>query len=248
MHVPCKWRVAVALVPALVAMALGAAPASAAQVTIGEELDDSAYPDGYDYLLTWSNGRWVQSSRGGLGTLATDTNAANPISTNGLTLLKTICFKGTGALQGRHCFKKFKGIGDNDPNYNYRLWWVTGSMAATKGHRLLAVRDGFNTSSSNGAYLADWRPIQTINAGECFQTSVGMSLGAYGISASISTSFTVCPEKFGPSFIGDKLFRFRWDGDRGAGNYVGAGGGALYAIPAGTNPKFDLGVQVTYTQ
>jgi hypothetical protein len=75
-----------------------------------------------------------------------------------------------------------------------------------------------------------------------------MSLGAYGISASISTSFTVCPEKFGPSFIGDKLFRFRWDGDRGAGNYVGAGGGALYAIPAGTNPKFDLGVQVTYTQ
>lgn len=32
------------------------------------------------------------------------------------------------------------------------------------------------------------------------------------------------------------------------GKYVGAGGGALYATPAGTNPNFFTGVQVTYTQ
>jgi hypothetical protein len=66
-----------------------------------------------------------------------------------------------------------------------------------------------------------------------------MSLGAHG-TVHRSRPFNVCPEKFGPSLIGDKLFRFRLDGDRGAG--------AFYAIPAGTNPKLDLGVQVTNTQ
>jgi hypothetical protein len=249
MHVPHKRRVVVALVPALIALALSASSASATVLEIGAEIDESAYPDGHDYLLTWRSGGWVQTSRGGLGTLSTSTNAAKPMSTNGLTLLKTICFSwgSSGPVQGRHCFKKYKGaVADSDPNHNYRLWWVTGSTAATSGHRLVAVRDGFNTSTT-GVSIAEWRPTSTVDTGSCVQTTTGLSLVAYGITASISTQFTVCPETFGPSFVGERLFRFRWDGDRAAGKYVGAGGGVLYAIPPGTSATFLQGVKAWYT-
>lgn len=153
----------------------------------------------------------------------------------------------SGPVQGRHCFKKYKGaVADNDPNYFYRLWWVTGSTSATSGHRLTAVRDEFAVKT-DGGFLAEWRPISTLDTGSCVQTTAGLSLAAYGITASISTQFTVCPETFGPSFVQNKEFRFRWDGDRGAFKWVGAGGGALFAVPNGKTGSFDMGVTAWYT-
>lgn len=122
---------------------------------------------------------------------------------------------------------------------------MTGSTKAKTGRKLVRVRDGFNTSTLS-AYLADWRPTGTTNAGSCYQMSLSLGLGAYGISASVGSNFLVCPETFGPSFIGSRLFRFRWEGKRSAGSWVGAGGGALYAVPAGVSAKFSVGVVAWY--
>jgi hypothetical protein len=251
MHSPRRIgrRSMLVLVGAVAALAWGAAPALAVtEYTEGAEFDESTLADGYDYLMSWNGTRWVQSSRGGLGTLATNTAAANPMATNGLVLLKTICkqFLTSVNVQGKHCFRKYRPSGgDGDPNHFYRLWWVTGSVAAKSGRKLLRVRDGFNTTTA-GASFVDWRPVGTTNPGSCFQTTASLGLSHWGISASISTSFTVCPETFGPSYVGDKLFRFHWTGKRSAGNYVGAGGGALYQIPNGATAKFGVGVIAVY--
>jgi hypothetical protein len=238
-------RSSLALLPVLLGLTLGAGPALAVtEYRVGEEMDESALPDGYDYLFRWSGSSWVQASRGGLATLSTTTTVATAPSTSGLTLLKTICLEWPGSpdVQGRHCFRKYKpNSGDGDPNYFYRVWWVTGSTAAKSGRKLLRVRDGFNTANL-GAFLADWRPTGTTHPGSCFEKTVSLGINVGAISASVTSQFTVCPETYGPTYVGQRLFRFHWKGRRGAGNWVGSGGGALYAVPEGTSGKFLVGV------
>jgi hypothetical protein len=237
-----------ALLPVLLALTLGAGSASALRAyTVGAEMDESSLADGYDYLFTWSGSRWTQSSRGGLGTLSTATAAAGGPNTSGLTLLKTVCFGANDAdIQAKHCFRKYKpNSGDGDPKYNYRVWWVTGSATTKSGRKLLWVRDGFNTGNIN-AFLADWRPTGTTSPGSCFEKTVALGINLGAFSGSVSSQFTVCPEKFGPTFVGNRLFRFKWEGKRPAGNWVGSGGGTLYAVPAGTSGKFVMGVVVAF--
>jgi hypothetical protein len=247
MQVPGRMvRLTLALLPVVLALSVGAGSASAVtEYTEGEEIDESAYADGFDYLLNWNGSRWVQSSRGSLGTLNTTTQVASKPSASGLTLLKTICFAwpDSNNLQGRHCFRKYKpnASDDGDPNYFYRIWWVTGSTAAKSGRKLLRVRDGFNTANL-GAFLADWRPNGTTHPGSCFEKSATLGINVGSINASVGSTFTVCPETFGPSFLGQRLFRFHWEGKRGAGNWVGSGGGTLYAVPQGTQGQFEMGV------
>jgi hypothetical protein len=233
-----------ALLPVMVALTVGAGSAAAVtEYATGDEIDEAAYADGYDYLFTWSGSRWIQSTPRGLGTLATGTTAATAPHTSGLTLKKTLCFSWAGStnVQGRHCFRKYKpNMGDGDPNYFYRVWWVTGSTAAKSGRKLVRVRDGFNTGNL-GAFLADWRPTGTTHPGSCFEKTLELGITVGALSASAGSTFTVCPETFGPTYVGDRLFRFKWEGKRGAGNWVGTGGGALYGVPQGTNGKFVVG-------
>lgn len=235
-------------------------PAQAVTFTESMEIDDSVLADGFDYLGVWNGSSWLYVSYT-LGTMP-DPTPGNPtasgdvgttvsvsgVTQSGLTFKKKTCIDYTKKLKGRHCFLKYRVTNDNDPSADYILWWTYGSTASNALPTVLTgVKDTVRTTSTNVSLL-DWRPTGTTQAGSCVTKNMNFGLSAWGISASIGQSFTVCPERFGPDTVSTKAFRYRWDGHRAPNDWVGMAGGALFQVPPGGSGAYLLGTVGFYCE
>jgi hypothetical protein len=88
-------------------------------------------------------------------------------------------------------------------------WYLSDSMTdsgyVSSPHHFWASYVGVLWSANNSE--VQWSPSTTTSEGSCQTTTVGVSY-----YASISESWTACPEKFGPVGLSDTFFGAQWQG------------------------------------
>lgn len=184
-------------------------------------------------------------------TVASRAPAAAPsTSTSGLTCIcATVCAQAssnsdgsntTGAAFFATCWDRYK-FSDSSNTYNYRLVWSSSGSAhgGNFSHHLDQAQNqtDYEGSSNN---LTNWSPDQSQPYSSCQQVTVGLGLTGAGVNASISSTFNVCPDRFGIQFVdlpSDRYY-FGWEGNKGCGggscDYIGIAGGSEDQILSGS--------------
>lgn len=167
-----------------------------------------------------------------VGTLDGGGSSGSP-STQSLTKIDTDCYEiDRIETYGYHCLHRFRPSGsDGDPNFNYRVFWWTGSSNARGSdneNRLMRVVDQFwcPDEAECGFQITEWSPNGTVHPSpSCETTTRTLSLSYNGVGASSSSSFQTCSELFGPSWYGPDHFSFHWKGEKEKAVTIGMGGG-----------------------
>ncbi|HXF36016.1 MAG TPA: hypothetical protein VNO17_02410 [Actinomycetota bacterium] len=165
------------------------------------------------------------------------------LSTTGLTLLAThvleVASNSTNQNTNDHAyaaasFKFYKpSQRDSDPTYDYRELYGTGSAKGGNFfHQLKEARlRNRLVSPPSGQAFVEWKPTETTQPSGSQSITVTLTSVAPGVQASVSHTFTIRPQSYGPLYIDPNTrFDFGWthQGGMGCCDYVGLGGGSEF--------------------
>jgi hypothetical protein len=153
-------------------------------------------------------------------------------SSSGLTQISSVCdtasSDGTDANSNGEawyhaCFRTYKPTnGDSSNVYKWRQVFATGSgHGGFYLHRLDQTRN-HTWLNNSGAMYDDWWPTGTTPYSACRSVSQNVGVSGAGFSASVSESWTVCPDSFGlqafnPTGSPPK-FQWGWNGRKHCGS------------------------------
>jgi hypothetical protein len=209
-------------------------------------------------LVAERNGLMLSSASRGPATRA----PSLALTTRGLTPIESGCsvldsdgdgVDETGDAYQRACWHSYKNSsGDANPNYKWRLIYVTGSShGGNFDHHL---RRSFVSIDGNPDHLLDeWSPTETIApATESAQITLTLMLSSGSVAGSASHTFTIYQDAFGPRSFGssDDYFKWGWSGNKGCGgstcSYVGLGGGGSFKLPQTSSLGFIFGQHISW--
>jgi hypothetical protein len=143
----------------------------------------------------------------------------------------------TGAAFYAACYRYYKpSNGDGSPQYKWRQMFSTGSAhGGNFNHHLTLTAN--NTQTLSTGILDDWRPNGTTTPSACVDKTISWGISGNGFSATVSDTFTICPDAFGPQGIDQPtgVFKYGWNGSKGCGggtcSYIGTSGGYQSKVP-----------------
>lgn len=177
-----------------------------------------------------------------LGTLNSSGSANSSPTTKNMTKVGTKCYKiDSPYTYGYHCLHGYKpSVNDGDPTYNYRVAWWTGSSRAKCCNDLKRIRDKFwaPAGAPSGQQIIKWAPSGTSNPSACNTRTVTVSASYQGVGASVSSSHSRCPDRFGPDAVSGNRFDFGWWGERDRNWWVGMAGGLEFRFKPANGYKY----------
>lgn len=172
--------------------------------------------------------------------------------TQGLVQESSVCLNiDTSKVYANHCWRwyKLKG-GEEDPEWAYRVVWESGGSKSVSDHAKITrhrdkvtLNEGFyNCPKYGDCYFDDWEPAGTRYTDNGETVTASMSIAVGGVGASMSETFVVYRDKWGPENFDDHVFSWDWwnlGNGIARGTTVESAGGAQYKWRTGTTRPYE---------
>lgn len=209
-------------------------------------IQTSEAPDGVDKFVGFDGEAITSSSRSA-------STGEGGVSTSNMSQVGSNCMSfDNGDAYTYDCARKYSYSPkqETSADYNYRVWYWTGTSYAHDGADLDGVENYWTaTAHKDHGAMDNWFPNGDIHDPNSGRTeNLTLSVGAPGASGSVGISQVVYADVYGPvnGHVGSDQFGFGWFGEKDKSTAVGTAGGHQYKFRSSHN-LYDYNTQVSTT-